>query len=219
MVFRGEKNFLIFSCGIGPGRANFPVTGAGKAPDELFEDSGPNDEFSSEKAGNKQTGSWEMLITRSPAKCIFRRNPLKKALLIAGLAAALAAAGGPAAAWSTLAGSWWQPTAFPSAADTAVFSLSSLTASRDGYLGGNQSALGLTFSSTAGTTHLRCYFLEWLGRGVSLEPFLPQPRPESRDLLCHDILHSSHRAHRGQSSVLFPSFQFPGFQSLVSAMS
>jgi len=115
-----------------------------------------------------------MQITRLPAKCIFLGNTLKKALLIAGLASALAAAGGPAvaqqtlywsgttgtsaplwstlAAWSTLPGSLLQPTAFPGAADTAVFSLSSLTTPQNVYLGGNQSALGLTFSSTAATT-------------------------------------------------------------------
>jgi fibronectin-binding autotransporter adhesin len=52
-----------------------------------------------------------MLVTRRPAKCIFRGNPLKNALLIAGLAAALSAAGGPALAqsgtWTSTSGGNW----------------------------------------------------------------------------------------------------------------
>jgi hypothetical protein len=40
------------------------------------------------------------LITRCPVKCIVRSNPLKKALLLAGLAAALSAVGAPALAQS-----------------------------------------------------------------------------------------------------------------------
>ena len=55
-------------------------------------------------------------------------------------------------AWSTLPGSWSQPAAIPDATNTVVFSISSLTTPQDVYLGGNQSALGLTFSSTSATT-------------------------------------------------------------------
>jgi autotransporter-associated beta strand protein len=52
-----------------------------------------------------------MLITRCPVKCIVRSNPLKKALLLAGLAAALSAVGAPALAqsvtWTSTSGGNW----------------------------------------------------------------------------------------------------------------
>ena len=54
-------------------------------------------------------------------------------------------------AWSTLSGSWSQPAAIPDATNNVVFSISSLTTPQDVYLGGTQSALGLTFSSTSAT--------------------------------------------------------------------
>jgi autotransporter-associated beta strand protein len=53
----------------------------------------------------------KMLITRCPVKCIVRSNPLKKALLLAGLAAALSAVGAPALAqsvtWTSTSGGNW----------------------------------------------------------------------------------------------------------------
>ena len=54
-------------------------------------------------------------------------------------------------AWSTLPGSWSQPAAIPDATNNVVFSISSLTTPQDVYLGGRQSAFGLTFSSTSAT--------------------------------------------------------------------
>jgi hypothetical protein len=57
-------------------------------------------------------------------------------------------------AWSIFAGSWTPPGAVPGANDTVVFSLASLLDAQAVYLNGDQSALGLVFSTTNATTIL-----------------------------------------------------------------
>ena len=108
-----------------------------------------------------------MLITRRPAQCFFRGNPLKKVLLIAGLATALAAAGSPALAadgtWNVdAAGNWstngsWVGNTIPgtttgtTSTDTAWFSRL-LTAARTVTVDSSRNIRNITFDgSNSGT--------------------------------------------------------------------
>ena len=113
-----------------------------------------------------------MLITRRPAQCIFRGNPLKKVLLIAGLATALAAAGGPALAadgtWNVdAAGNWstngsWVGNTIPgtttgtTSTDTAWFS-ALLTAARTVTVDSSRNIRNITFDD--GNSIRFCYTL------------------------------------------------------------